>query len=71
MTYEIEKNIPLPHGWTKAGVGKYPFATMAVGDSFLMPLAVRNSVSTYASRHNIKLVSRKISDTEARVWRVA
>lgn len=33
--YQIEKNVPIPP--RKHGDPRYPFATMEVGDSFLIP----------------------------------
>ena len=35
MEFKIDKNIPLPK---RTRIAKYPFAEMAVGDSFLIPV---------------------------------
>ena len=37
MSYEIQKNVPVPD--RKHWREKYPFARMEVGDSFLVPIA--------------------------------
>ena len=66
----IEKGIPLPSAG--APHGTYPFAEMEVGDSFVIPLTKRPSISSVLGRYGPKrFVTRKISDTECRVWRVA
>ncbi len=38
MTIQIEKNIPVPAPSNRGAPAKYPFADMAVGDSFAVPL---------------------------------
>ena len=69
MNYKIEKDVPMP---TPSVM--YPFADMEVGDSFLANLAERPKISTYMNRHKKttgkKFKTRKISDSECRVWRV-
>ena len=54
MKYSIEKDIPAPR--IKPGSpGKYPFATMAIGDSFSFPASKRKVITKaaamYRSRH--------------------
>jgi hypothetical protein len=65
---KVEKNIPIPK--------KYPFAEMAVGDSFgLLPGVKRVSVSVAAKRYGEKLgrvfTIRTMPDRTLRCWRVA
>ena len=70
ISFTIERGLPMPPPRTK-----YPFLEMEVGDSFAAPLASRNIISSRASsigaRHGREFVSRKISDGQVRVWRVA
>ena len=78
--YEIEKGIAAPN-WKGNGRSPiYPFAQMAVGDSFLVPVmdgqtaykvqrAVRSCASAYGSRHGMKFRTAT-TDQGIRVWRV-
>lgn len=75
MTYVIDRGVPLPPSHSIGA--KYPFASMQVGDSFLVPMGPdknfpteRRAASMYAARNNIKLVCRKVKDG-LRVWRTA
>ena len=64
---KIENDIPLPEpveGFT-AIVSK-----MEVGQSFVLPLRKRNGIRSYFALRGWGCVTKKISDTEARVWRV-
>lgn len=77
MTYEIEKNVPVPT--VKA---KYPFASMDPDDSFLVPLSNGEDVAkvekrmrgacTWAQKKfpGKKFIARRDS-SGVRVWRVA
>jgi hypothetical protein len=72
--YKIEKDIPIPS--TKQVGKKYPLVTMDLGDSFVMPLVDRNSLTAATnylrkSGDNKKFTTRRISETEMRVWRIA
>lgn len=71
--YKIEKGIAMAGGSskTKRGLLTELFKQMEVGDSFVFPLAERNSICTRAAFLGMKYTTRKISDTEARVWRTA
>lgn len=65
---KVEKNIPIPK--------KYPFAEMAVGDSFgLLPGVKRVSVSVaakrYGEKHGMKFTVRLTPERTLRCWRVA
>lgn len=69
----VEKGIPLPpkrHN-VKFGVGKYPFATMKVGESFLTTdFAVAYAASWYGKRTGRKFATRAV-EGGVRVWRTA
>jgi len=63
----IDKGIPFP--------SKYPFATMQVGDSFLVPLgtsrfAVGQSAKRYGEKHGMKFTVRQVADKTFRCWRI-
>lgn len=64
---EIEKNIPIPE--------KNSFSDqlrkMEIGDSFVISLKERGKINGYSVNLGIKFTSKKISDTDCRVWRIA
>ncbi len=69
----IEKNIPIPN--TKGRKAKYPFATMEVGDSFLLEKVPKNTVlnaaRSWAIRHKKKHVfTIRFIDGNTRIWRI-
>ena len=72
--FEIEKNVPLPK---LARNPIYPFAQMAVGDSFFVPGGNATHIRNYASRarrEGFGNFSVRVTDGETpgfRVWRVA
>lgn len=86
MTYPIEHNIPIPPRWEGRQTrfvnehGKYRWAMMGIGDSFLVlydlepPETVRQRVlaasGRYARRNNTGYTSRLEQDG-VRIWRVA
>lgn len=66
----IERGVPMPeHPRTRA----WPFATMEIGDSFVVPdrwkNSVLSSVSGYWNKRGKKFVTRKV-DGVLRCWRV-
>lgn len=68
--FKIEKGIPAP-----AKRGKYPFAEMEVGDSFLVPGAatsaeISSAVSYRKNRYQEQYICRSV-DGGLRVWRIA
>lgn len=75
MSYEVESGIPIPSRPVGAQSKRYPFGKMEVGDSFSIPIGSRQRLSSAASwfgRRNQKRFSvLKLSDTEARCWRIA
>lgn len=68
MEYKIEKNVPI------LGLSperkKYPLLQMEVGDSFVLPIEDRQKVYSNASYYGLKITTRRVSDTQIRVWRV-
>ncbi len=69
-TIKIEKGIPIPDvAYGKNGLSR-AIKVLKPGDSFILPIGKRANTSMYAKRFGFKLISRKISDTEVRVWRV-
>lgn len=77
----IEKGVPMPIKPGRNYHTKYPYRTMAVGDSFLEPLLdvnnpgraanrIRTHVSYYKRHHNMVFEYRFVSDG-IRVWRTA
>lgn len=70
MTYEIEKNLPMPP--IKGGT-KYPWASLNVGDSFLVGFdkgaSVRSGVTYAGKKLKRKFICRK-EETGYRVWRI-
>ena len=72
MTYEIEKNIPLPEyagrGRSK-GELRLAVESMEVGDSFLVVKDKRTPLPKMAQVLGIGLTTRKEGDDLYRVWR--
>lgn len=71
MKYKIDKNVPIP----KSRLRKiWPLADLKPGDSFLIPIGERSylsqAIAQQKRRTNREFTTRKISDTEVRVWRV-
>lgn len=65
---KIEKNIPIPP--RKSGLISLTLREMKVGDSIVIPKSQDTSWRTAAMRLKMDIVTRKISDTETRLWRV-
>jgi hypothetical protein len=74
--YKVERGVPIP---TRGSHHTYPFGTMRVGDSFLVPVAKRKTVRSAAwlagKRRGWKFKSRDDLDElgrlrGVRVWRV-
>lgn len=66
---KVEKNIPLP----RERKALYPWREMKVGDSFLAPVPQRAftaHASVASMRTGWKFVTRAVSKTSTRVWRV-
>ena len=65
----IDKGVPL-----QTNRQKYPFAQMAIGDSFFVAdissLKLSSAASYWDKRHGTKFTVRKV-DGGVRVWRIA
>jgi hypothetical protein len=66
----IEKNIPMPDRGRNCSIAT-TLRTMSVGDSIVLPKGKDNGWRVSAKSIGYKVASRKISDTECRLWRVA
>lgn len=66
---KIEKGIPISAHANDTGIST-ALRMLKVGESFVLPIDKRLSIPARAKYVGIKVVTRKISDTEARVWRV-
>jgi hypothetical protein len=68
--FQIDKSVPLPANWR----GKYidTIRAMEVGDSFVCSYGnnVSSMIHTAARRVGFKCVTRRVSQSELRVWRV-
>jgi hypothetical protein len=62
---QIEKGVPIPSRLSDV------LKKMSVGDSIVVAPIRRASVTSIAKFIGIKLVTRKLSETELRVWRSA
>ena len=79
MTFEIEKEIPIPP--LRREDRKYPFADMDVGDSFFIRFSVEArkknqskigaAIGGYSRRNSGKKFSARCVDGGIRVWRIA
>ena len=65
---QIDKNIPLPQK-RKISLTSV-FRGMEVNDSVVIPLGVRHLAASTAKQIGIKITTSKISDADARVWRI-
>lgn len=66
----IDSDIPLPHRRTS-----YPLEDMKIGDSFLVPIANRNSALTSGRKLSVahpeyRFTSRSVGNDMARIWRI-
>lgn len=70
-TVKIEKGIPIPNVNKNGRKKKYPWDTMEIGDSFVMPRPSGVGIKQADVRYGRKFTARKIDATSARVWRIA
>lgn len=66
---KIEKGIPMPKA-QKTGITDL-LRSMQVGDSVLVTKKDAKSMLVINKRVEIKIATRKVSETEMRVWRIA
>jgi hypothetical protein len=72
--FEIESNLPIPK---RAGRGgrrgsKYPFGSMAIGESFFAPVkpsALRSAVAVYVKANPGTKFAVRTEEGGARAWR--
>lgn len=70
--YTVEKDVPLPDGKIGALTDiRDTLLGMAVGDSFVMPRNGNVKISTVAKMLGYLVTTRKISETDMRVWMVS
>ena len=73
--YPIDRNEPIPETRAAGRPDQYPWACLAVGDSFLVPSSevkaksVRSAVSRANSRYPDKRFISRSVDGGVRVWR--
>lgn len=68
--YTLEKNVPMPDQEGNESTTKL-IRLMEVGDSFTFHLPKRNSIAFIAWKEKPKkFTTKKISDTECRIWRI-
>jgi hypothetical protein len=81
MTFEIESGVPIPAVRLKRKRSKYPFATLKVGESFLVPATgadkdvIKNRLSALISGEWHRETSRRFTLRRMRggirVWRTS
>jgi hypothetical protein len=77
MTFTVESGIPVPaRKGGRAGGSKYPFATMEIGQSFLVDSetkigTIRSAVGAFTKTHKGYRFAIRQTDEGVRVWRVA
>ena len=70
-TIVIESNVPIPSKGRAKGSGQWEFIkTLAVGQSFLAPYKKGAAITAFAKYLGVKVITRRASPTECRVWRV-
>lgn len=71
LRYNVEQGVPIPA--KRVGATTPPIREMAVGDSIVFKIEIRNSVQSIASRikrvEGKEFTTSKISDTQCRIWR--
>lgn len=77
MAFTVESGIPVPaRKGGRAGGSKYPFATMEIGQSFLVDSetkigTIRSAVGAFTKTHKGYRFAIRQTDDGVRVWRVA
>lgn len=66
---KIEHGIPITK-CSRDAIYVTAFRQMKIGDSFVLPIKSRAGPYLAARRLGIKVIVRKINDTEVRIWRV-
>lgn len=73
MAFKVERDVPFPSNLE--GRSNYPFRSMNVGDSFVVPASFAGKIRAAASYFSLRnpefqFTCRKTRDGEFRVWRV-
>jgi len=70
---KIEKDVPLPPVGTRSTEQGYTqtFRKMEIGDSVVMDFALQSSIYNCSKLAGIKIATRKINNSQMRVWRIA
>lgn len=70
---KIEKDVPIPTDGTRLTAQGYTqtFREMEIGDSVVMDFALQSSIYSCSKLAGIKITTRKINNTQMRVWRIA
>lgn len=68
----VESNVPLPAECSPCpGRAKYPFSSMAIGDSFETDNPTASTAAyNYGRRHGSRFQSMKTPNDTYRIWRV-
>lgn len=72
----VDKDVPLPEGAGMRGSAKYPWADMAVGDSFFTVTpaeVVSGAIAVRRRKHKERHASRTVTENGVkgtRVWRI-
>lgn len=74
--FEIRMDVPLPpkQSGGKAGVSKYPFADLQVGESFVVgpdaKVAIRSALTAFRKKHpGLGFATRVVNDGVG-IWRI-
>lgn len=71
--YSLEKAVEIPQ--QRNGRARYPFASMSLGDSFVVPASenkgVRSAAHSYGKRHARAYTCHRQPDGTVRVWRIS
>lgn len=74
-TIKIEKDVPVVGKPFRRAIWPDIFEKMVAGDSFVIPLEARQALAHaqqhYRRKHGVTFITRKISETECRVWRMS
>lgn len=73
MTYQIEKGVPLPPKWCQINRPDSVMGTlrqMEVGDSILMD-KTQKECANHSRLIGMKFTTRKVSENQTRIWRIA
>lgn len=78
MTFEIRDDVALPPKASggKAGVSKYPFADLKVGQSFEVgadaKVAIRSALTAFRKKHkDLSFATRVVDGGGVGIWRIA